>query len=225
MKTSIIATLGALALAAPAALADTIVVIDDDDRDEPGMYSYAWNEPYLESGIGVGVTLGGGISGFLDDSMHDIASDIGGLWGLRLAIGTHTPIGLELGYTGTAAELETRFGDDNGTLIGTAVEGVARWNMLPHHTVNPFIFGGVGWQHYDVVDEEFSTAATGLQDSDDFLMFPVGAGISFRDPSGFIVDVRGTFRAAQDPDLLREIDGDNAEMHTWEASASVGFEY
>jgi hypothetical protein len=54
----------------------------------------------------------------------------------------------------------------------------------------------------------------------------MGAGLSYRDVSGLTVDVRGTFRAAASSDLL--IDprtGNEADLHTWEASAALGYEF
>src|SRR3979409_45079 len=86
-KFSIVAGAGGL-------LASSLAFADDPQPTvtEPGVYSYAWHEPYLRSDVGVGVTLGGGITGFTDSAMRNISSsNIGGLWDLRVAIGTHVP--------------------------------------------------------------------------------------------------------------------------------------
>jgi len=57
--------------------------------------------------------------------------------------------------------------------------------------------------------------------------------LSIRDRIGFVVDLRGTFRANTDQGLVLENPGatntpssnDYAPMHTWEASAAVGYEF
>lgn len=192
----------------------------------PGAYSYAWSDPRMRSEIGIGVTLGGGVTGFTDGAMRDVVTnDVGGLWNVRGTIGTHIPLGVDIAYLGTASELETLAGFDNGTLIGTTVEVAPRFNILPHYAWNPYVFAGVGWQRYDVTGENFATADTGMRDSDDVLEFPLGAGIAYRDPTGLVVDLRGTFRATTEPDLLRQPDGDQADLHTWEASGAIGYEF
>lgn len=180
--------------------------------------------PYLSSGIGVGVTAGGGVTGFTDSGMRDVTSNVGGLWDLRVAMGTHTNLGLELGYTGTAASVQTFSGLDNGTLIGTTFEGAVRWNLMPTAAFTPFLLVGVGWQHYSLTDSSFPTSDTGMSESDDILDIPAGLGLAYRDRSGLVFDLRGTFRVATFNDLLVKPNGDDAQLHTWEASAAIGYE-
>ncbi|HUJ60257.1 MAG TPA: hypothetical protein VLX92_17240 [Kofleriaceae bacterium] len=196
-------------------------------EEQPGPYSYAWNEPYLASEIGVGITVGGGIAGFANQTMRDtMSSNVAGLWDARLSIGTHVPIGLDLSYVGTAGDVNTLAGQANGTLIGSAAEAALRWNILPHFAVDPYIFGGVGWQHYDVQNRNFATSDSGMKGSDDFADFPMGVGIAWRDLSGLTLDVRGTFRATTDSTLMVDPrTGDYANMNSWEASAALGYEF
>lgn len=194
--------------------------------DRPGPYSYAWNDPFLVSGIGVGFTVGGGISGFTDRAMRDtVSSNVGGLWDARASFGTHIPIGLDVGYIGSAANINTINGNANGTLVGTTVEAALRYNILPHNTFNPYIFAGAGWQRYDVTNMHFSQSDTGMAPKDNVAEFPMGAGFGVRDVSGFNFDVRGTFRATTDSTLLQESNGTYAQLHSWEASGSVGYEF
>jgi hypothetical protein len=196
-------------------------------EEESGPYSYAWSEPGMVSQVGVGLSIGGGISGFTDRAMRDTtSSDVGGLWDFRASIGTHIPIGLDIAYVGTAADINTFAGSPNGTLVGTTVEGALRYNILPHYMVNPYVFAGLGWQRYDVTNVKFSTADSGLLKHDNLAEVPLGAGVSLRDPTGFMFDLRGTFRAATNSNLL--IDprtGNQADLHTWEASAALGYEF
>lgn len=98
----------------------TTTTIDDSDIDV-GNDMYAWHEPMLSSGIGVSAILGGGVVGFTDSAMRSTTSDIGGLWDLRVAIGSHLPLALEVGYVGSATNINGLPTGNTGLLIGTTV--------------------------------------------------------------------------------------------------------
>lgn len=216
---------GAIVLAAPSAHADDW---DGTNHHEPpGIYSYKWNEPYLETGIGVGVMAGGGVAGFRSTAMQDVtSSSVAGLWDLRISLGTHVPIGLDVSYVGLATGVQTIDGRDDGTLIGTTVDGAARWNILPHFEVNPYIFGGIGWTRFDVTGMRFATSDTGIKDVDNLVEFPVGVGVSWRDRvNGLVIDVRGTYRWTVNSALVRDPNGDHAGLDWWSASAQIGYEF
>jgi len=189
--------------------------------------AYAWDEPYLASGIGVGLVVGGGVMGFTDRTMRDTMSEsLGGLWDARMSLGTHVPIGLDVSYVGTAASAQSFQGVPNGTLIGTTVEGALRFNLLPHMAWNPYFFAGAGWTRYDVSDMRLAQADSGMRNSDDVAEFPLGGGLSFRDISGMTAELRGTFRPTTKSTLVVDPrTGNAADLHTWEASASIGYEF
>ena len=130
-------------------------------------------------------------------------------------------------YVGTSVDITPLGSTTTGTLIGTNVEGALRWNILPHYTWNPYVFVGAGWQHYDITDVDYSRSDTGLKDEDDLAVFPMGAGIAYRDHSGFVGELRGTFRPAEDSSLLVDANGDGgtASLHTWDATAQLGYEF
>jgi hypothetical protein len=214
--------------------ATTPVVVDthsDDDYD--ARYSYAWSDDLMRSRIGVSAIIGGGVAGFTDRTMRETTSSVGGLWDFRLTLGSHVPLGLELGYTGTATNLKG-LPAQNGTLIGTTAEAALRYNVLPHFMWTPYVFGGVGWQRYDVTNANVTLSDSGMNDHDNLLEFPMGAGLAYR-ASGFVLDLRGTFRAATDQNLVLKAavppttiapsSNDFAPMHTWEASAALGYEF
>lgn len=193
---------------------------DDDDFDGDD------DDDALASGVGIGVAVGGGVAGFTDDSLREASSSAGATWEVRFAFGTHIPIGIEAAYIGTSTEL----GDmDGGSLMGTIVEGAARFNLAPSERWNPFLFVGAGWQRFDARNNALRPAASRVADEDNVLVFPMGLGLSYRDPSGLTVDARGTFRAAADSELFADDpmaeDVDFAEVHTWQASANVGYEF
>jgi hypothetical protein len=213
--------------------APVAVAVPDGDTgatvEETDIYSYSWNEPMLSSGIGISAILGGGVAGFTDKQMRSTTSDLGGLWDLRIAIGSHVPLALELGYVGTATNITGLPAGNKGTLIGTTAEAALRWNVLPHFAWTPYLFGGAGWQRYDVTQTHVSLSDSGMNDHDNLLVFPMGAGIAWR-TNGFVADLRGTFRAATDEDLVLKnsvlsTSSDFVPMHTWEASAALGYEF
>lgn len=205
---------------------NTTVYADEVEVEGPDRYSYEWYDPRLTTGIGVGVQIGAGIGGFTDSTVNDLSSsEIGGVWQFRTTIGTHTPLGLDVAYNGTAYDLQSVNSLNTGTLIGTNVEGALRWNILPHYEWNPYLFAGAGWQHYDIADNELSRADDGIGDQDDLAVFPMGVGLSYRDVSGITGELRGTFRAAADSTFIQDASGDDASLHTWEASAGLGYEF
>jgi hypothetical protein len=197
------------------------------EHEMPTAYSYAWSDPKFKSEIGIGFSIGGGVNGFPSQAMRDTASSsVGGLWDVRTVLGTRIPIAIELGYVGTATSINTFTGANNGTLVGTAFEALVRWNILPHAALTPYVFGGVGYQRYDVNNIQFSQADSGMKSNDNLAEFPVGTGVSLRDLNGFTVDVRGTFCPTTDSHLLLDqTTGDFARLNTWEASAIVGYEF
>jgi len=196
--------------------------------DAPDPYSYGWHNSQLKSDIGVSTLVGGGVTGFTDKTMRDsMSSNAGGLWDLRVTLGTHTPLGLDVNYVGTGANINALIGSQSGTLIGTTFEGALRFNVLPHHRWDPYAFAGIGWQRYDITGGNFSLSDSGMNESDNSVVFPMGAGIAFRDTSGLVLDLHGTFRANANPGLVLENAGSNnfAPMHSWEASAAIGYEF
>jgi hypothetical protein len=209
-------TMNWLAAIAGAGLAVSQAAIADDvvERSEtvqPATNRYAWTEPRLAASIGVGITLGGGISRFTDEQLRmRFDTGISGTWAARVTLGTHVPLALELGYTGARM----------GPLIGTSVEGALRWNLRPHAAFTPYTFAGVGWQRYDVRE-----ALSGMPGHDDITVFPIGGALAYRDTSGVTIEARATFRAATNSNLVTDRSGGPADLNSWEASSNVGYEF
>ena len=226
---SLAAVLAVLALDVRPCAADSFLsdfVEDERPVEVPNPYRYAWSDARMQSRIGVGVTLGGGIGGFTDGLIRStISESVGGTWNLRVAIGTHIPIGGELTYTGSAAKLVTLGDDYGGALVGTGFEAALRYTILPLASGTPYVFAGAGWQRYDVVDAQLGLADTGIRDTDSVAVFPLGAGIAYRDATGWVGDLRATFRPTTTSTLMTQANGDNIRLDTWEASAAIGYEF
>lgn len=175
----------------------------------------------LYTQYGIGVTLGGGVENFTNETAND-ATDLAGSWALRVELGTQLPVAIEVGYVGTAQAIEGFIGTDDTTLLGTTVEAVAKFNVPTGSAFRPFGFAGLGWRRYDLRDSEFAVSNVGFADSDDLMVIPLGAGVrySYR---GLDADVRFTFRPTVEEDLIAQ-PGDNgaAALHTWAVGASIG---
>ncbi len=191
-----------------------------------------WSDARIASGIGVGIQAGGGVVGFVDDSLRGTTGAVGGMWSVRGALGTHVPLALELAYMGSATPIDTEFGRADALMLGTAVEAAVRYNIAPRRTWSPYLFGGIGWQRYSIDDTAFQLSDVGIGNRDDLLVMPIGVGFAYR-TGPIVTDMRGTFRAATGAGLVLETPelslstgaGQFAPMHTWDASLNVGYEF
>ncbi len=182
----------------------------------------------LKTEYGVSATAGGGVGGFIDKTMRSaITSNAVGAWDLKLTFGSHSALAFDVAYTGSTGDIKSLVGAQSARLIGTAVEAAARVNILPHYAWNPYVFAGAGWQRYDITGANFQLSDSGMNPSDNSVVFPMGLGFQYRDKSGVIIDAHGTFRANTDYGLvLKESSSTQyAPMHTWQASAAVGYEF
>ncbi len=179
---------------------------------------------YHPTSFGVGVIVGGGVTGFTDHALRTATSGVGGLWSLRATFGTRAPLAAEVAYVGSATGLDSLVGPAHTTLIGTAFEADVRLNLAPHLAWDPYVFAGVGWQRFTVDDRDLAFSDTGIHSSDDLMTMPFGGGLAYR-RGGFVTDLRGTVRATSGADMVVDRAGRSAAMHSWEASAALGYEF
>jgi hypothetical protein len=183
------------------------------------------SEEDLITKYGIGVTVGGGVEGFTEKGRRDTTKPVG-TWDVRAQLGTRLPVSIEAAYLGSAATIDSLLGSQSGTLIGTAVEGDARLNLLTEGAWQPYGFVGAAWRRYDVTQATFTTADSGMNDSDNLFEVPMGAGLTYK-ADHFLFDVRGTFRYATNQDLVQvnSASQDFVPMHTWAGSARIGYEF
>jgi hypothetical protein len=202
---------------------------------QPSDYGHGWSEsglqPPLQSGIGISTLLGAGVGGFTDAHARDaMAASVGAAWDLRVTLGSHSMFAIDLDYAGTSADVNALSGSSSasntGTLIGTSFEAAFRYNVWPDYELNPYVFVGMGYQRYDVTGTHFVEADTGIADSDTLAVFPMGAGIAYRD-NGLVLDMRATFRFASESILMRDsiASTSHADLHTWGATVGAGYEF
>jgi hypothetical protein len=178
--------------------------------------------PY--SGIGMGLSVGGGVIGFTDSQTRSSVND-GGSWEARLTIGTRLPVGLDLAYVGSAQGLTVSGLSTDAYMLGNGAEADLRIQW-PTGMFRPYAFGGIGWTHYTV--QRSSVLGTGVLGSDDVGTVPFGAGLAIGKVNGLLFDIRGTGRAAFDDDLLEGLysgSSQNARLHSWSVTARLGAEW
>jgi hypothetical protein len=209
------------------------VTTEPRSESDTDMFGFEWHNPHLMSGIGISTTLGGGVVQFTDSTMRGTTSNIGGLWDLHVTFGSHLPLALDLAYVGTATHIAGLPSGNTGTLIGSAAEGTLRWNVLPRLSWTPYVFGGVGYQRYDVTGGNVTLSDSGMNSSDNLLSVPAGLGFVWRGNNGLVADVHGTYRFTWFQDLLLKngapITGtsssDFVKLNNWQASAAIGYEF
>ncbi len=147
----------------------------------------------------------------------------------RVILGTRSYLGFEAGYLGTATGVYAPLGGEDAVLVSSTVEALARANFIARGAFQPYAVIGAGWRRFDVAQEDFSTASAGMNDTDDELVIPMGAGLAYRYGS-LLADARFTFRVATEESLVLE-DGaaatsdDYAPMHTWGVTTRIGYEF
>ena len=176
--------------------------------------------------LGVGLSIGGGVDGFVGDTLTD-ATSTGGSWNVRATFGTRQYIAGEISYIGSAQSIDAIGLDTDSTLIGNGLQGALRINVLKSYYVQPFLYGGAAWRHYDLSNDTFNTSD--VADSSDVFELPVGVGIAGY-IGGFMADLRGEYRGAWGDDLVPEFDDNSddtifGEMDRWGVTASLGMEF
>ncbi|HVK72995.1 MAG TPA: hypothetical protein VM734_06725 [Kofleriaceae bacterium] len=205
-------------------------------------YAEMPSEPLI--GHGFGFYVGGGVDGFLSDTVNDLNS-VSGTWDARFVVGTRSRIAFEAAYVGSAGSIDALLGPGDGTLIGSSVVGNVRLNILVNDPWQPFVFVGAGWTNYTITDNDFSLAANAMQGSDNLFTMPLGVGMAYRFDQlgikGLSLDARALFNVNFGEDLVANdvfvddgvvidedvffFDNNSADMSTWAVNARVGYEF
>ena len=222
-----------------AAMSSVGVALADDGNDGDSDSGFQqersesiWSDPGKLSRIGIGIDVGGGITGFVDSKVRNTTSMVGGTWSARASFGTRIPLGLEVGYVGSATNITGQLGRAQATLLGTTLESTLRYNVFPRARLMPYVFAGLGYQRYRINDRTFQLSDTGIASHDQLLVVPSGVGAMYRFGS-IVADARATFRWAEGGNLVLETPqqsletatGTFAPMHTWDASVNLGYEF
>ncbi len=173
--------------------------------------------------LGIDVLAGGGVTAFLDDHTDNV-TDAGGMWTARLVAGTRSLFGFEAAYVGSTQALDMIGLDNNAQIVGNGVEGNVRLNLVRGTWIQPFLFAGLGWSHYVVANSDIRNAS--VDDEDDVVQIPAGAGLSVRMGQRISLDLRGTYRFAEGDGMFQGCPGDEGEgdgLESLSGTAMIGF--
>jgi hypothetical protein len=177
------------------------------------------------SRIGLEALVGGGVSSYWNKGTRAV-TDAAGTWDARLGIGSRSYIAGEIAYIGSAQNITALGLASNALLVGNGAEGLLRVNFTKSK-IQPYVFGGVGYTNYQVTNTNIRNAD--INDNDNTLQVPFGAGLSVRPYHSFLLDIRGTGRVTYFDDLFARVStatGTNGTgLNSWTGSAHLGWEF
>jgi hypothetical protein len=124
---------------------------------------------------------------------------------------------------GSAQGIDAIGVDQNAVVMGNGVEGNLRFNFTRGALIQPYLFAGLGWTHYNVTNTDVATAA--IDDEDDVLHIPGGAGVTLRFGERMVFDLRATLRGAAGDGMFDGGAEQNDGLENWSSTAQVGFAF
>jgi hypothetical protein len=176
------------------------------------------------------LTAGGGVVDFAGDSAR-FGTKLGGSWDVRVMLTDDSPLAVELGYVGTVNGLNNVLQPvaPGGSIVGTAFEGDLRLNLLGSMRVSPYVFGGAGYNRFNLVGEN-GRNQLGINGADNTLVIPWGGGVSAYITRQIVADGRFTYRAMFDDDMLHTTrtgapGAGSQNLAQWTATARLGYAF
>jgi outer membrane protein OmpA-like peptidoglycan-associated protein len=170
--------------------------------------------------FGFALLMGGGYEQFTNPNLRN-ATGNGGDWSVRAVAGTRSVIGFEAAYVGSArgiAPLGISTGDQR--LVSNGAQGALRINIpiiRGNHMIEPYGFGGVGWEHWQVTN--FNSGLADFARTDDVMTVPVGGGLAY-EYKAFMVDARASWTPTYFNNLTNF--GNGATLNTWNVGGQLG---
>jgi len=165
------------------------------------------------------VSLGAGLSGYVDGPLRAATGAVGSSWDLRFTFGARARFAVETEYLGTYASLNgsgarTPFVVENGVVAQLRVALVdAAWQ--------PFLFAGAGYQRAELHARDADpVAAAAFAAAVDRFVLPVGAGVHVTFVRHLDFDLRAAYRALFGPSLLP-----HARDDQWTLATHVGWAF
>ena len=185
--------------------------------------SEATHQQWYDS-LGWSVTVGGGVEDFTGDTMRR-TTGTGGSWNVRITGGTHSYIGFEASYIGSAQSINALGLTTDSTLVGNGVQGAVRINGTIHSPVQPFGYGGAAYRNYSLSTNGVNTSDIATHDNVLEVPLGVGLGVYLMDGS-LAIDVRGEYRFAWGQRVLvPETNGTSALLDRWGVMGNIGYAF
>ena len=169
----------------------------------------------------ISLTAGGGTVDYATGTMSSLVQ-MGAAWDVRVTVGTRSFLAMEAGYMGTLNRLESPFGNAP-YLMSNSIDSDLRINLIPWY-VEPYIFGGIGYNHMSVTNQAADPQMASLfRDSDDQLLVPAGGGVSAYLGRHATLDARATYRAMFNQNFLIRNPGERADQ--WTVLGRLGYAF
>jgi len=179
-----------------------------------------WSPALPRTGYGVAFMAGGGVGTYVSSPTRNEAGAVG-VWNLRVAYGTRTYAGVEAAYLGGAGSVSGLGGSSQNLLVRNGVEATLRVNaplVYGRTLAEPYLFAGIGWDHYSVSNASPSASVGG---GDDVGTAPVGVGFDLTH-RGVVADLRFAFRPTfgenQSPTVK------TPDLTNWTLALQLGYE-
>jgi hypothetical protein len=168
----------------------------------------------------ISIVTGAGPTNYFGTGLSASHTDTGALWDARATFGAHSILALEAGYVGSVNNVDSSDGT-HGQIYSNGLDGDLRL-QLPTR-VQPYIFGGVGYNHMAVNRQGSAEIASQFaQTTDNQVTIPAGGGITGYAGKHMTVDLRGTYRLMPDNNITIM---DTHALHQWYAQARVGYTF
>jgi hypothetical protein len=167
----------------------------------------------------VSVTTGAGPANYFGSALNGTV-DVGAGWDARVTFGARSVIALEAGYVGGTNNVDVQGTTNHGRLSSNGLDGDLRLQVPT--VVEPYVFGGVGYNHMSLSGTSNVSNAGTLSTSDDQVTVPAGGGVTGYIGKHATVDLRGTYRFIPDNGLTQMASG---HLHQWVAQARVGYTF
>jgi hypothetical protein len=142
---------------------------------------------------------------------RDLSTDVGAAYGVIVGFRPLTFMGIEGQYQGTTNGMSPARNRGFDHVTANGVLGDLRFGIPMR--LEPFVFGGVGWQHF------LQSGPAGIPDrTSNTAVFPVGGGVEARLGSNGIIGARFTYDIVNDKNILSN--ATNASL--WTATANIG---
>ena len=166
----------------------------------------------------VSITTGAGVANYFGKADVGDTVDPGAAWDARVTFGTRSVVAMEAAYMGAVNTVDVAPGNQ-GQLHSNGVDGDVRF-QLPTR-VQPYVFGGVGYNHMEVHNNGTGVAGNYVG-KDDQVTVPAGAGMTAYLGRHMTLDARGTYRFIPDNGITVMSDH---HLHQWIAQAHVGYAF
>jgi hypothetical protein len=190
---------------------------------EPGGQQAAEPRWMPASRIGLAILAGGGVTDFTQGTPRS-ETGVGGSWDVRFAVATRYWVGFEGSYVGGANSIHGLGLSGNSSLVRNGLEGVLRVQVplyAKDMLLEPYLFGGGGWNGYRVSNVNSFTASV-TTNSDNTVTVPLGVGFAIG-YKGFMGDLRYTIRPTYQQTIIANQGGTG--LTNWDAGAMIGYEF